>query len=697
MSKQPTHRTVSRMSGLRILIACLLTAIARAGAEADEPAVHSKRVTETKVAPSQQPTPATPSAVSEASSIRPRQRKQLELKTLHDEVRSLREDVRRLSDLLEKRLAAKSLPHAVPALPPAVSDLDRRGKLQPIAESDVLLYFTAKWCGPCQQMQPLVDKLVREGRAIKTIDVDQAPEMANEHRITSIPCFIRLVGGKGRERVCGVISEKQLRMVADSPKGVEQQLQRALDQKIAVTFNHTPLQDAVQTIAKQIEANFVVDQVSLAEEGVKGTEPVTLQLSGLTARSVLKLLLEPVRLDYVIENEVIKVVSRQRAKGELIVACYVVSDLLSVDSESKTKADAERIELGLKRILEIVQSTIAPDSWDHVGGVGSIRSYSTTCSLIVRQSRDVHEEILNLLDAFRKLKDVSKPGIKEKQAVPASAKEMGSRSNPESVDQTLIIKTYAVADLVIPLPSDGTPLTKPRDADWLKLIDLITQQCDSDDWPSRGGAGSIQSQEPTLSLVIRTKPATHEKIANVLRSLRREQDVQVMTEVRLFEVADVSELKQAGLELKLDTRTGSMMLDAETAKKLGEAYRGPTVFAPKMTMFNGQIGMVSVGNGLLKESPNPSDEKPFELHLRGVVASDRKSVCLGVALNPQSLVNELVRQSQTIPDGGSLLVDLTKELNPNPATQPARRKFALVQTHVIIHEEEVGLGELNKD
>src|SRR5206468_2483180 len=36
-----------------------------------------------------------------------------------------------------------------------------------------LLDFSSTWCGPCQQMAPIVDQLERAGYAIRRIDVDQ--------------------------------------------------------------------------------------------------------------------------------------------------------------------------------------------------------------------------------------------------------------------------------------------------------------------------------------------------------------------------------------------------------------------------------------------------------------------------------------------------------------------------------------------
>lgn len=58
------------------------------------------------------------------------------------------------------------------------------------------------------------------------------------------------------------------------------------------------------------------------------------------------------------------------------------------------------------RLIELVTSTIEPQSWDEVGGPGSIREYQTTLSLVIRQTQQVHDEIADLLGQLRRLQDL---------------------------------------------------------------------------------------------------------------------------------------------------------------------------------------------------------------------------------------------------------------------------------------------------
>ncbi len=73
-----------------------------------------------------------------------------------------------------------------------------------------VLDFSASWCGPCQQMAPLVSKLERQGYPIRKVDVDTNRALAQKYGISSIPAFVLVVDGKEVTRVVGAVSEQQL-------------------------------------------------------------------------------------------------------------------------------------------------------------------------------------------------------------------------------------------------------------------------------------------------------------------------------------------------------------------------------------------------------------------------------------------------------------------------------------------------------
>lgn len=54
-------------------------------------------------------------------------------------------------------------------------------------------------------------------------------------------------------------------------------------------------------------------------------------------------------------------------------------------------------------LIELIQATTGREQWDDVGGVGSIRTFDATLSLVVRNTQDVQDEIGELLRQLRQL------------------------------------------------------------------------------------------------------------------------------------------------------------------------------------------------------------------------------------------------------------------------------------------------------
>ena len=112
----------------------------------------------------------------------------------------------------------RSAPDGQAGAPLAVKDVTTASftadVIQESRKQPVLVDFWAPWCGPCKQLQPVLEKVVAAaGGAVKLVkmNIDEHPSIAGQLGIQSIPAVIAFKNGQPVDGFMGAVPESQIR------------------------------------------------------------------------------------------------------------------------------------------------------------------------------------------------------------------------------------------------------------------------------------------------------------------------------------------------------------------------------------------------------------------------------------------------------------------------------------------------------
>jgi putative thioredoxin len=108
----------------------------------------------------------------------------------------------------------------------------------------VIVDFWATWCGPCKQLTPVLEKLVRAAKGavrLAKIDIDRNPQIAQQMGVQSVPAVFAFFQGRPVDGFMGALPEAQVKQwidklllatgaaAGDAGAGLETALKQAAD------------------------------------------------------------------------------------------------------------------------------------------------------------------------------------------------------------------------------------------------------------------------------------------------------------------------------------------------------------------------------------------------------------------------------------------------------------------------------------
>ncbi len=236
-----------------------------------------------------------------------------------------------------------------------------------------------------------------------------------------------------------------------SPRNLAREAEAAIDRKLATRGNlkcqKQPLKEVLTALGRSHGLAFWLNEAALADEAIATDALLTFDHEQMPLELILKLLLTPLQLEYVVQDDVVQVTTRAKADEILVTRTYDVRNLAGAaappspgsprylearlapalarnNQHAEPAAESWRVNWirdssevdGWADLMQILTETIAPESWSERGGPGSLAQFDDV--LIVRQSRKVQREIARVLARLQQVAAAAK-----RLAPPANATE----------------------------------------------------------------------------------------------------------------------------------------------------------------------------------------------------------------------------------------------------------------------------------
>jgi general secretion pathway protein D len=221
---------------------------------------------------------------------------------------------------------------------------------------------------------------------------------------------------------------------------VQPSLQEKLNQRGDIDIVEMPLKDVCLMLNREFGIQALLQLKKLEEASVSADTPITKSFKQVRLSTILELLLKDLELTYVEKDGLLLITTPEDAESRLQIRLYDCRDLLAMPAPQVPSPPGDRraapavppqstgdgvpagtrqlggsiggdinatprrripeteLEKRTDQLTDLITSSVQPDSWDEVGGPGSIVSYNGLYVVAqTTRAQDQVEQLLNLL------------------------------------------------------------------------------------------------------------------------------------------------------------------------------------------------------------------------------------------------------------------------------------------------------------
>lgn len=185
------------------------------------------------------------------------------------------------------------------------------------------------------------------------------------------------------------------------PSAAEAKIIQRLSEPASTNWTDKPLEEALNDLEDRVGIEIWLDKQAMQDGGIHTDQEVSLRIDGVSLRTCLRLILEPLGLVYIVEDEVLKITTYVRTEIKQTTRIYPVGDLCETPDDATQLL--ETIECGLGKYIQTPEGPRLVVS-------------SKLKTLTVRASYTVQEKVQILLLALRDAQAANNPAAQLRNA-----------------------------------------------------------------------------------------------------------------------------------------------------------------------------------------------------------------------------------------------------------------------------------------